>query len=89
MNTHDYEYVEALKKRLTEARKNYNASRDYAIRLESTINRFGGALDKINNIAVGFVEGGPYEDANRIALTAMLAVDELSRMPERKEATHA
>ena len=61
MNTHDYEYVEALEKK----------------------------LDKINNIAVGFVEGGPYEDANRIALTAMLAIDELSRLPKNKEATNA
>lgn len=41
---------------------------------------FVTVLNRINNIAVGFIEGGPYEDANSVALVAMQKIDGLSKL---------
>lgn len=53
---------------------------------------FGGRLiirlGRINNLAVGFVESGPYEDANAEALKVMQQIDRLSVMPEPPKEAH-
>ena len=51
-------------------------------RLLAEVERLQNAMNKVDSIAVGFVEAGPYEDANAMALHAMTTIEQLSRMPD-------
>ncbi len=85
MTTRGYEYIEQLEKRIAEAKEELASQEDYAAGLESIIDKFCVAMDKINNLAVSWAEGGPYEDANAESLKAMTEIEELSRLPENRK----
>ena len=55
---------------------------DYIAGVEVIVQKFRERMDQINNIAVGWQEDGPYEDANAKALEKMMEIEKLSRLPQ-------
>lgn len=65
-----------------EINEEISSREDYIIGLNAVIEKMRFILNKINNIAIEWVESGPYEDANAESLKKMCEIEKLSRIPQ-------